>query len=459
MHLRHPLPLGTEIDAKYRIAKVIGAGGMGYVYQAEHILLRERVALKMLLNWQDAREVERFLREARAAFSLRSPHIARTLDVGTHSGAPYLVMELLRGLTLADYVEASEKGRLDEGEASAIALQCCAGLEEAHKQGIIHRDIKPANVFLEKTKGSKVVAKILDFGISKTTTESSLTLPHELLGSPNFMAPEQWAAGGGVDQRTDVFALGVVLYFMLTGTVPLLGVPFAEQRKRLLAGAFAPPGAVVPTISDAMNRVVMKALRPRPDERYDSTAEFAESLQEVAGPGPASSSEPTLLRPSAEGEEGSEEARNTEEPMPATVLAPLTAPNTPNRKDAPAIAPHASKQAPLRAAQQPHRPTLKSLAEGFEVTEKPVPGGNAPAEFAFDETLPLDVSEQSSSGTLPLAAALRPAVPSPSSITPPSKPTAGRKRARREFPFALVVFLVLTLGVLLGGGVVLVLRR
>jgi serine/threonine-protein kinase len=280
------LPAGTIIDARYRVLSVLGAGAMGCVYLAEHVHLGEKVAVKVQTARHDPRLTERFLREARATFALRSDYIARTLDAGTlDDGVPYLVMEHLVGETLSQRVESSSTGRLSEPETLRLLMQCCVGLTDAHERGLVHRDIKPSNIMVTRSAERKDVIKLLDFGISKSVHETSLTLPHELLGSPNFMAPEQWVRAAEVDARADIFAVGVVGYYMLTGTVPLLGIPLGEQRRRLLATAFPSPRQQNPNVHDDLSRVIMRALRPRPEERYGSASEFERALAALAARG------------------------------------------------------------------------------------------------------------------------------------------------------------------------------
>src|SRR5688572_3320577 len=213
-----PLPeVGSVVAGKYSIVRLLGEGGMGLVYEAQHLRLRQSVALKMLLPSMLEHDViiSRFEREARSAGQLRSRHTARVMDVDTTpDGVPYMVMELLSGRDLA--VELEQRTRLPIDEAADIILQACAAMIEAHSLGIIHRDLKPSNLFLEMEGGTRIV-KVLDFGISKVQNErdAKLTDADVVVGTAMYMSPEQVKASHAVDARTDIWALGVIFYEML----------------------------------------------------------------------------------------------------------------------------------------------------------------------------------------------------------------------------------------------------
>mgnify|MGYP001062724726 FL=1 len=216
---------GDLLAGKYRIERVLGRGGMGVVVSAVHEALDERVALKFLLPEALANQeaVQRFLREARAAVKIRSEHVARVTDVGTlESGAPYMVMEYLDGVDLARYLES--RGPLPVPEAVEYMLQACEALAEAHALGIVHRDLKPANLFrIERVDGTPSI-KLLDFGISKVIAHQvALTQTSSMLGSPLYMAPEQMTSSKHVDARADVWALGIILFELVTGEPPFQG--------------------------------------------------------------------------------------------------------------------------------------------------------------------------------------------------------------------------------------------
>ncbi|MEM1034422.1 MAG: serine/threonine-protein kinase, partial [Myxococcota bacterium] len=187
------LARGAMVDGRYEVKEVLGRGGMGVVVGAEHTGLGEPVALKVLKPgaMTSERARRRFIREARAAAKMRSPHVVAVRDVGTlSSGAPYLVMDRLHGVDLATVIE--QRGALPVDEASLIVLQVCEALATAHRRGVIHRDIKPANIFLERAEHGEVAVKLLDFGISKVVDEGdTLTGTSDLVGSPAYMSPEQ----------------------------------------------------------------------------------------------------------------------------------------------------------------------------------------------------------------------------------------------------------------------------
>jgi len=222
---RDPL-LGQVIGDRYRVVRRLGSGGMATLYVAQHTLIGRMVALK-ILHAEFAKEpdnVKRFIHEGRAAGTLGHPNIVASTDMGyTAAGAPFLVLELLDGLSLGAEVE--RVGPMTVERAGQIGVQIASALQAAHDHGIIHRDLKPDNVFLVDNEGHHDQVKILDFGISKfTSPENSLvTQAGTLMGTPDFMAPEQIATPGKVDHRVDVYALGAILYHVLSGTPPYAG--------------------------------------------------------------------------------------------------------------------------------------------------------------------------------------------------------------------------------------------
>jgi serine/threonine-protein kinase len=283
-----PVSPGEIVADKYRIEQTIGSGGMGVVVAATHLQLNQRVALKFVRSQSQSDRVlsERFLREARASFRLRSEHAVRVLDVGTlPTGVPFMVMELLEGQDLKDVLLA--RGPLPEADAIEYMLQACVALQEAHAYGIVHRDLKPRNLYLTRRVDGTPCVKVLDFGISKVPKEDGpdsggpLTSPEIALGSPRYMAPEQWKASSAVDARADVYALGMILYELLTGELPLRDLPLGELLRRMVAGAIPGPREVRPSISDGMNKVVLKALRPHAEERFQSAQQLADALRTV----------------------------------------------------------------------------------------------------------------------------------------------------------------------------------
>jgi serine/threonine protein kinase len=233
---------GAMIAGKYRVHRMLAEGGMGMIMEAEHVALGQRVAVKLLLPEMESRPeiIQRFLREARAAARLRSDHVVRVFDIGTDDrGLPFMVMELLSGVDIASEIET--RGSLPFGEAVSYILEALDAIVEAHAAGIVHRDLKPANLFLSGSAGGTRRVRVLDFGISKFTDvidgmpDASITSSQSMLGSPAYMSPEQVRSTKGVDARTDVWALGVILYEMLTGVSAFdgdsLGDIFAKIRE------------------------------------------------------------------------------------------------------------------------------------------------------------------------------------------------------------------------------------
>jgi serine/threonine protein kinase len=282
---------GDLLAGKYRVERVLGEGGMGYVVAAIHEQLEQRVAVKLLVPElaEDPDAVERFLREARASVRIQSEHVARVIDVGELAdGAPYLVMEFLSGRDLAQELEARETFEI--GVAIDYVLQACEALAEAHALGVIHRDLKPANLFLTHRPDASPLVKVLDFGISKALKSQSgsvgaspsLTAAQSFLGSPAYMSPEQARRPKTVDTRTDIWALGVVLYEFLGGETPFVGdVPLEV----LTAAASDPMPSLREIRKDVpleLEAVIRKCLEKKADDRYQTVADFAEALRPFA---------------------------------------------------------------------------------------------------------------------------------------------------------------------------------
>jgi serine/threonine-protein kinase len=239
-----PVQKGDLLAGKYRVDRVLAAGGMGVVVAAHHIHLDEKVAIKFLLPHMlgDGETVERFGREARAAVKIKSEHVARVSDVGTlEDGAPYIVMEYLEGADLAAWL--AERGPLPVEQAVEFVLQACEAMAEAHGLGIVHRDLKPANVFVIRRPDGALSVKVLDFGISKTTGiagsrgDAAMTKTSALMGSPLHMSPEQMRSSRDVDSRSDIWSLGVILYELLTGSPPFTADTMPELVLRVVQGA------------------------------------------------------------------------------------------------------------------------------------------------------------------------------------------------------------------------------
>jgi len=284
--------VGTFIDAKYLIKRLIGEGGMGLVYEAEHVEIGRRVAVKVLhaMYTRQTEVVARFRSEARAATRIGHPHIIDVFDSGTTvEGAVYFVMEYLQGRDLSQLVE--EVGPLPAARSIAIAREICQALMAAHKAGILHRDLKPENVFLVDRDGNRDFVKVLDFGIAKTmeaVTErvGRLTNPGVAMGTPEYMAPEQ-AAGLPVDARADVYAIGAILYEMMSGRPPHEGAHIMEVLTRKATVAPTPLGVLRPDVPRDLESLIMRTLAISPDLRPQSMEAMAQELGKLSGAAPA----------------------------------------------------------------------------------------------------------------------------------------------------------------------------
>ena len=272
---------GVVLLEKYRVESVLGRGGMGVVLQATHLHLGEQVAIKLLMVETASADVHaRFLREAQAVVRLRGEHIARVFDVGVlPDGVPYMVMEYLRGADLSG--ELAHRRVIDPGTAVDYILQVCEALAEAHAQGIVHRDIKPSNLFLTVRPDGTPLIKVLDFGISKAPAGRSalLTRTDTVIGTPGYMSPEQMQASKDVDARTDIWALGIVLYECLTGRRPFDADSFSATVWR---AATEPPPAIEARVPRALQAAVMRCLEKDRTARFPSIAELATALAPFA---------------------------------------------------------------------------------------------------------------------------------------------------------------------------------
>ncbi|MBX7081954.1 MAG: serine/threonine protein kinase [Nannocystaceae bacterium] len=280
---------GNVLEGKYRLERVIGRGGMAVVYEATHLGLDRRVAVKMLSGAMAERSdmARRMIREAKTASAIGHPNIVLVTDLGWHLGAPFVVMEYLQGVTLA--AELSERGPMPPAQAIAIMLDVLDALDAVHRRGIVHRDIKPQNVMLVRAHDGKRVVKVLDFGISKAPRDdANLTKDGAVMGTPAHMAPEQ-ALGERADARADIFAAGSLLYTLLVGESPFLTHSSATTIARLLDGRYTPAGERVAGVTPRLDQIIAIALAREPAARYRDAATMREALlayrQELAAPG------------------------------------------------------------------------------------------------------------------------------------------------------------------------------
>jgi eukaryotic-like serine/threonine-protein kinase len=284
---------GVVLAGKYRVERVLGAGGMGTVVEATHLVLGQRVALKLLNESVAASEeaVARFLLEAQIAAQLPADHIVRVTDVGrTETGVPYLVMELLSGNDLANEIE--RLGRLPIADAVDYVLQAAEGLAEAHAVGLVHRDVKPANLFLSRRRGRETVVKVLDFGLSKAPVGRaaagvSLTAVGSTFGTPQYMSPEQLESTKHVDARCDQHALAMILFELLVGR-PAFEANTVFDLVVVIATRKAPSArSFRPEIPPALDAAIGTALAKDREDRFPSLAELAAAIAPFGGPGAA----------------------------------------------------------------------------------------------------------------------------------------------------------------------------
>ncbi len=281
-----PVNPGDLIGGKYRVDRVLAIGGMGAVIQATHKILRKRVAIKLLLPELAGHDEagQRFLHEAHAAASLRSDFIAGVTDVDTlDDGTPYMVMDFVEGQCLADVLD---EGPLPIEQAVNICMQVCLGLAVAHARGIVHRDIKPSNLMLTTTSSGQERTVILDFGIAKIENpfgnDASITNTRSLLGSPAYMSPEQVGNAKNVDQRSDIWSLGVVLWKMLTGESLFDGETVGEVLTGILRDDPRPPSALREEIPSELDAVVLRCLERQRGDRYGTVRDLLHALAPFA---------------------------------------------------------------------------------------------------------------------------------------------------------------------------------
>jgi serine/threonine protein kinase len=288
-HVAAGVQPGQILLGKFRIERVLGVGGMGVVVAATHVTLEERVAIKFLLPeaLQNAEAVARFLREARAAVRIKSEHVARVTDVGTlETGAPYMIMEYLDGGDLGAL--AKTRGAMPVELAVEYVLQACEALAEAHALGIVHRDLKPSNLFVVTRADGTPSVKVLDFGISKVTgmgasgADLGMTKTTTIMGSPLYMSPEQMASSKDVDARTDIWALGAILFELLTGRVPFQADTITQLCAMILQQRAEPLRNFRPDAPEALQNVITRCLEKDRNHRYGNIAEFAHALAPFA---------------------------------------------------------------------------------------------------------------------------------------------------------------------------------
>jgi eukaryotic-like serine/threonine-protein kinase len=305
--------LGAIVAQKYQLIRELGEGGMAVVFQATHIKLNQAVALKMLdpSLAKSKTVVARFEREARAAASLKSAHVAKVIDVDvTEQGLPFMVMELLHGNDLAE--ELKRRGPLPYWEVVGYLLHACAAMSEAHLAGIVHRDLKPSNLFLCKDAAGSFI-KVLDFGISKMDTynesdptgeESRMTSTFTAMGTAMYMSPEHVRSTKHVDHRTDIWSLGVILYELITGRLPFSGDAATAIAAAIVADTPESLAKLCPHVPGELVQVVERAMHKDRELRFQTMSEFARALRPFAAsvreaiPSPTTGASAPTLQPS-----------------------------------------------------------------------------------------------------------------------------------------------------------------
>ncbi len=280
------IEIGEIFAGKYRVERVLGRGSMGVVVAATHLGLGRVVALKFMFGGgaQKAEQTARFRREAQVAAMLKSPHAGQVLDVGElDAETPYIVMEYLEGQDLAAVLKA--RGSLPVEEAISLILQACDAVAEAHSMGIVHRDLKPANLFVALDSTFCPCMKVLDFGVSKLgDAHLGLTQTGQMLGSPLYMSPEQINSSRDADARSDIWALGVILYELLAGTTPFHADRVLELYRKLSTEPPSPLERHRPDVAPGLCAVIMQSLEKDRDRRWPSpsVAAFAAALAPYA---------------------------------------------------------------------------------------------------------------------------------------------------------------------------------
>jgi serine/threonine-protein kinase len=452
--------IGQRIN-NYEIKALLGEGGMGAVYLAEHPLIGRKVAVKVLRRelTQDPTMVQRFINEARAANAIRSGNIVEVLDVGVlPDGLPYLIMEFLDGESVARRIE--RLGRLPAAEAVEIASDTAAALGAAHAAGIVHRDLKPDNLYLSEDSRApgRPLTKVLDFGIAKLRGDFSpgaiKTVTGVLMGTPRYMSPEQCKGiASEIDHRTDIYALGVILYEMVTGAPPFVSDGFGVVLMMHISQPPLPPRLRNPDVSPELEAIIQRALEKDRDRRYGSMEELRRALAPVRqAVGPAAWGDAPAPRAGAE--VGAQPAA----PQPATEpLAPLLRPLTTLATSAGTV--EAPPATPAGRSGGWRKVVLAGAAavalvivfggvlarrRSHPLPEDPLPRTRAllpgsspvPPTAPFDERVPPDTAPAPAAPAATASGELQGAQLSPRNAEPPASPrarkTAGKPRGGRS---------------------------
>ena len=376
---------GTLVAGKYRAERVIGRGGMGFVVEATHIHLETRVALKFLAEAMasDPTALARFRREAQASAQLKGEHICRVSDFGIEGKVPYIVMELLAG---ADLARLSRVRVLDVATAALFVRQACVGLAEAHAARIIHRDLKPGNLFLTRREDGSPLIKILDFGVAKTDArenDAKLTGTSNVVGSPGFMSPEQFRSSRSVDARTDVWALGAILYKLVSGRLPFKGNGFAELALAVTRDPMPP----LDNVPQAFEQVVARCLAKDPAQRFPDVEALGAALAPfTVGARPFAQHITLLDEPTDEPGSGIGGIDGPDSGMRTHGSAPISAPPTAAKSVQQTLlgVSSAAHDIPARVA---HVPVTASVEGAIAAPAGELPSGTVVGEYVIDRRI------------------------------------------------------------------------
>ncbi|NUP07194.1 MAG: protein kinase [Polyangiaceae bacterium] len=390
---------GKLLAERYRLESLLAEGGMGQVWIARHLSLDIQVAVKIMLATALSNSAlrTRFEREAKACAQLRSPHVVQVFDYGVHEDLPFLVMELLDGEDLTSLCSKQTSFTLEE--AANLVSQAAKGLSAAHACGIVHRDVKPSNLFMARL-GTDRVLKVLDFGIAKIFDDGpKMTRTNVVLGSPSYMSPEQ-LLGGEVDVRTDVWALGVVAFLLVTGELPFRGPTPLDVGYKIRIGDRPKPSSIVPSLGEPMDALFERALALNAEKRHASVVELAEDFSRIAKSAPAAMARPRAqtLPTRVGGENAKPGVPTNVGPTPAESQPAALAPAPLVRKQAMTerMAPSQAPWAPISSA--------GSMRPSSPADATPSRSSSTQARARFASTAPLDpASPVVSPATLPFA--------------------------------------------------------
>ena len=364
--------LGQTLAGKYRIDERLSEGGMGTVYRGTHVLMDKTVAIKVLRPSLAADEkiVARFSREARAASKISHPHALSVTDFGeAENGVVFLVMEYLSGQTLKEIIRS--EGPMALTRAVEILRQVGGALDAAHAEGVVHRDLKSDNIMLISTSGVDY-AKVLDFGIAKIkepegTYDPGLTAPDLVIGTPQYMSPEQCSQAPDIDARSDIYSLGIILYEMLVGHVPFTGPSPTSIMLKQLQEPAPSVGAERSDLPEAVGRVVARAMEKRPDDRYQTVADLVEDFTIAAGMEPVALGASGSHKPPTTAAASEVEDDIDEETLVRRRTRPMAPPPPPPVQDEiphivePAYAPLPSDMPPTASSFNPWKVLIPSL--------------------------------------------------------------------------------------------------